>query len=115
VTSGRRRWAVRLAETAERDFEHILRWTADQFGQRQAETYLHTLLAAIEALTDGPYAVGVRPRPDIGRALLSLHVHRGRRRGRHVIYFCADENMRTIDVLRVLHDAMDPGKHFIGD
>jgi len=41
------RWRVRLGAAAEVDFANILRWTADNFGSSQAETYRDTLLDAI--------------------------------------------------------------------
>jgi toxin ParE1/3/4 len=45
--------------------------------------------------------------------LFTLHVARKRRRGRHFILFRADTNPNRglIDVLRILHDAMDLERH----
>jgi toxin ParE1/3/4 len=60
---------------------------------------------ALSRLESGPRIIGVRQRDEIGSGLRTLHVGRP---GRHVILFrvgsAAD---RTIDVLRILHDAMD--------
>jgi toxin ParE1/3/4 len=111
VSAGRRRWAVRLTDQAERDFTIVLRWTAEQFGRRQAATYLETLVEAIEALTQGPSFAGVRARNDIAAGLFALHVRRRRRKGRHIVYFRVNERSHVVTVLRILHDAMDPARH----
>ena len=105
------RWAVRLAAAAETDYAEIVRWTAQQFGLRQARTYAATLDAALAALITGPGVAGARRRSDIGPDLWSLHVARQRRTGRHVVIFRAPDGAAVIEVLRVLHDAMDLPRH----
>jgi plasmid stabilization system protein ParE len=47
-------WTLRLTTQAELDFSEILAWTAENFGEIQADTYAETLTLAIEALLDGP-------------------------------------------------------------
>lgn len=109
MTSGEIRWHVRLTAAAENDFSNILRWTAEQFGTVQAQSYAETLSAAIEALKAGPDVPGSRRRDEISTGLMTLHVARGRRRGRHfVLYRIARPAMPPrIEVLRLLHDSMD--------
>jgi toxin ParE1/3/4 len=114
VSATRRRWAVRLASAAEADFAQIVRWTAGQFGTRQAQTYARTLSLAIEALSaEGPEALGALGRDDILAGLRSLHVARNGRKGRHLVVFRVQVAGGTpvIEVLRVLHDAMDLPRH----
>jgi len=36
VSAGARSWTVRLTAAGEADFEEILRWTIEQFGEAQA-------------------------------------------------------------------------------
>ena len=97
----RRNWTVRLSDTAEADYDDILRWTEGRFGAAQA-----TALARLER---GPATAGARQRDAIGPGVRTLHVGR---RGRHVNLFrIGSERDRTIDVLRVLHDAMDLARH----
>lgn len=43
-------WKVRLAAQAELDFSDIVSWTAQNFGERQAETSAETLTLAINVL-----------------------------------------------------------------
>lgn len=113
MTSDSTIWTVRLSAAAERDFQEILRWTADRFGRPQASTYARVLSAALEALVSGPTIIGVRRRDEIGPGLLTLHVARKGNKGRHFVLFRITPNTdeRTIDVLRLLHDSMDISRH----
>jgi len=106
-------WDVILTESAEADFQAILQWTMEQFGEAQVRAYSETLSAAIEALVEGPQLVGARPRDDIAKGIHVLHVARNGRHGRHFLIFQASSSSlrRRIDVLRVLHDAMDLSRH----
>ena len=100
--TARRRWRVRLTAAGEADVRGIVLWTANRFGGAQARVYADTLSRAIRALAEGPAVPGARRRDDIAKGIMALHVARGGRKGRHVV---------VIDVLRVLHDAMDLPRH----
>jgi len=104
------RWRVRLGSAAERDFANILAFTADEFGERQARVYQTTLMRALTALHAGPNIPGSRARPEIQPGLRLLHVARKGRRGRHFILY-REGPAETIEVLRILHDAMDFARH----
>jgi toxin ParE1/3/4 len=105
----RHAWAIRLSETAEADFDEIPRWTARRFGAAQAASYGDLLAAALARLERGAAIAGSRQRDEIGAGLRTLHMGR---RGRHLILFrIGDESGRMIDVLRILHDAMDLERH----
>ena len=111
--TGDRPWRVRLAATAENDIRNILQWTHERFGDAQAQLYGETLTRAIQALTAGPHVMGSRRRDEIGEGLFTLHVARGRRKGRHLVLFRVGDKgtSRTIEVLRLLHDSMDLVRH----
>jgi toxin ParE1/3/4 len=104
---------VRLTAAAEADFHATVRWSAQQFGDRQARTSATTISRALEALVDGPDQIGVRRRPDIGMGLMTLHVARAGRKGRHFVLFRQGKGTAShcIEVLRLLHDAMDLPQH----
>lgn len=103
-------WTLRLAAQAEQDIADILAWTGVHFGEQQARAYAENLCLALEALTEGPDVLGVKPREDIAPGIRVLHVARSGRKGRHFVVFRnGGENL--IDVLRVLHDSMDLPKH----
>jgi toxin ParE1/3/4 len=104
-------WTVLLASSAEVDLRDITAWTLTHFGNRQARAYAETLSAAITALAYGPGIAGVESRKEIGKDLFTLHVARGSRRASHVVLFRLKPAGRQIEVLRVLHDAMDLKRH----
>jgi toxin ParE1/3/4 len=114
VTAGTRPCPVRLSAAAEADFQRILRWTREHFGEAQApRVYAATLSAALEALAAGPTVMGAKPRSDIAKGLFTLHVARHGRKGRHFVMFRVghDQGREVIEVLRLLHDAMDLPRH----
>lgn len=112
-TAGPRTWEVLLAAAAEADFRDIVRWTAEQFGEAQARAYAVTLSAAIEALAGGPTIIGAKPCDDIAKGIFALHVARNGRRGSHFVMFRIgkDRDHPRIEVLRLLHEAMDFSRH----
>jgi toxin ParE1/3/4 len=106
-------WTVRLSKTAESDFQSIIVWTLREFGDLQARIYADTLSAALVALTAGPTTVGAKERSEIGKGIFTLHVARGGRKGRHFVLFRVrvGKHRRHVEVLRLLHDAMDLTRH----
>ena len=109
-------WRIRLTATAEADFRGILRWTEDRFGTMQAREYAQTLALAMAALTEEPALAGVKERADIRKGTYTLHVAREGRRGRHFVMFRvgAGREPHSIEILRLLHDAMDLPQHLPG-
>jgi toxin ParE1/3/4 len=112
VSAGACSWTIRLTAAAESDFEEILRWTA-QFGEAQARIYAETLSAALNDLAADPTVVGAKKRDDILKGLFTLHVARKGRKGRHFVMFRVGRapDHDVIQVLRLLHDAMDLQRH----
>ena len=104
------RWRVRLTDEAEQDFLRIVKDTADTFGERQSIVYQALLADGLAALEAGPDVPGSRARDDLRPHLRSLHVARRGRPGRHVIIYRAAGG-NVIDVVRILHDAMDFARH----
>jgi toxin ParE1/3/4 len=104
------RWDVILSWPARQDFQTIIAWTADTFGRAQANSYRATLIAALRRLEGGPTVLGTLARDEIGRGRRTLHVNRTGGRGRHVILFETRDN-GIVNVLRILHDAMDLPRH----
>jgi toxin ParE1/3/4 len=107
---------VRLTKTAELDYQQVIDWTLKNFGDRQARIYADTLSAALGALTAGPVTVGALERSEIGKGIFTLHVARGGHKGRHFVLFRVgpEGHPRYIEVLRLLHDAMDLTRHAPG-
>lgn len=103
-------WSVRLANRAEQDFIEIVQWSATNFGQQQAAVYAEILSLAIGVLAEGPEVLGAQRHDEIGSGIMTLHVARQGRKGRHFVVFRVGE-ASTIDVLRLLHDSMDLVRH----
>ena len=111
-------WMVRLSAVAQDDYKQILRWSRDNFGQMQAQVYKATLDSALKDLCEGPEIIGVKSRNDIYPNLYTLHVERKGRKGRHFICLqaCRVDGRQVIDIVRILHDAMDLRRHLtVGD
>ncbi|WP_321817766.1 MULTISPECIES: type II toxin-antitoxin system RelE/ParE family toxin [unclassified Paraburkholderia] len=105
-------WHIALADLAQQDFRNILRWTAEKFGQTQTRDYALTISTTLQDLSFGPDMPGVRQRNEIGPGIMTLHVARNRRRGRHFVVFrVSEKEKQRIDVLRILHEAMDLPAH----
>jgi toxin ParE1/3/4 len=107
------RWIVRPTKEADKDFADILYWTLRRFGKAQANAYRQTIESALEALQGGPTVPGIRRLDGLSGGLMTLHVARHGRKGRHLIVFrvAPDTDRPTLDVLRILHDAMDLPRH----
>ena len=85
----------------------------DRFGVAQSRIYAETVSAALNDLTAGPTVVGAKKRNDILKGIFTLHVARKGRKGRHFIMFRLGRTSEqdVIEVLRLLHDAMDLQRH----
>ena len=106
-------WTIRLTAAAEADFEEILHWTVDQFGEAQARSYAETVSATLNELAGGPAVLGAKKRDDILKGIFTLHVSRKGRKGRHFVMFRVGRvpGHNVIEVLRLLHDAMELQRH----
>lgn len=105
-------WRVRLTDKAELDLLEISRWTAENFGARQAELYLETIWLAIEALCDGPEILGAKKRDELAPGVRSLHTACHGHKGRHFVVF-READDQILEVLRLLHDSMDLARHLL--
>jgi toxin ParE1/3/4 len=116
MTADAHPWIVRLTKTAESDYQSIIVWTLREFGDLQARIYADTLSAALVALSAGPTTVGAKERSEIGKGVFTLHVARGAHNGRDFVLFRVGpgKHQRHIEVLRLLHDAMDLTRHVPG-
>ena len=87
----------RLSKSAEIDLSEIWNFTAQTWGETQAEKYLNNLEARFSDLASAP-SKG-RQRNDIDLNYRSFH------EGKHIIFYRPYENV--IAIARVLHESMD--------
>ena len=92
---------IRLHTRAESDLIDIWGYSFEQWDDVQADKYLDELNAAINCLAANPH-LGVR-RDNVREGYRALFVNR------HAIYYRL--TAATVDVVRVLHDQMDPDRH----
>jgi toxin ParE1/3/4 len=108
----------RLARPAQTDLANILATRAERWGAAGRQRYAAVPAAAmrqVAAEPDGPLA---RKRPDLRSGIRSFHVRYARRptegakvtRPVHILYYRAAEE-GVIEIIRVLHERMDPSRH----
>lgn len=91
----------RPTPAAQRDLSSIWDFIEERWDVRQAETYLTEIRAVIERIAEDPRR---------GRAF--EEIREGYRRygiGSHVL--CYVESAEGVDVIRILHQRMDPTRH----
>lgn len=108
----------RLSRPAQADLDKILTTSAERWGDDTSRRYAELLVAAMRKVAADPEGPVTQNRKEILSGIRSLHlrqVRRDRRAGSvrqpvHVIYFRAIEP-GVIEIVRVLHERMDPGRH----
>jgi toxin ParE1/3/4 len=89
---------VRVTAAASGDLEQIWAFTAENWGQEQADLYIDRLILRFAWLTGNP---GLwHARPEVGASIYSCV------ETSHVIFFSSKNAI--ISILRVLHSRMDP-------
>jgi toxin ParE1/3/4 len=108
----------RLARPAQIDLANILATSAERWGAEGQQRYAAFLAAAmrqVAAEPDGPLS---KRRPDLRSGIRSFHVRYARRSAQggkvrrpvHVLYYRVAED-DVIEIVRVLHERMDPSRH----
>ena len=113
---------LHIAADAARDVDDILASSEDRFGLRVAGVYRGLLVTAFQDLVRDPSRPGVASRAGTRPGILLYHLRHSRNRAaegggriarpRHLVVFRVTE--RAIEILRILHDAMDLPVH-LGD
>ncbi len=91
----------RLTPAAQGDLSSIWDYTRERWGDDQAETYVLEIRAAIERIAQDPR-----------RGHACDEIREGYRRygiGSHLLFY--RERPDGVDVIRILHQRMDPTRH----
>ncbi|MBT6140018.1 MAG: type II toxin-antitoxin system RelE/ParE family toxin [Rhodospirillaceae bacterium] len=96
--------ALHLSGPALTDLTRIAAYTESQWGSAQKERYLKILRVTFRQLRDSP-SIG-RSREELAKGLRSQVA------GRHLVLY--REKADVIEVVRILHDSMDPTRHVSG-
>ena len=91
----------RLTPAAQRDLSEIWDFTEERWDAGQAEKYIAEIRAAIERVAADP-----------ARGRACDEIRQGYRRygiGSHLLFFVETDD--SVDIVRVLHQRMDPTRH----
>jgi toxin ParE1/3/4 len=93
--------SYRLTPAAQRDLSEIWDFTQERWDTTQAEIYISEMRAAIERIAADPHR---------GRACGDiLEGYRRYSIGSHSVFYV--ERAESADVIRILHQRMDPTRH----
>lgn len=92
----------RLTPAAQRDLASIWDYTAERWDLDQAETYLNEIRAAVERIAEVPGRG--RPCDEIREGYLRYAI------GSHLLFYRKNAQ-GGVDVVRILHQRMDPTAH----
>lgn len=104
----------RLSRAARADLARILATSLERWGEAGRARYQAVVATALQTVARAPDGPTTRDRSELSPGLRSFHLQHARRGQRvdepvHVIYFRATAS--TIEIVRVLHERMDPGRH----
>lgn len=109
----------RLSKAAQDDVVDVLAWTHERFGEAGRLRYEGLIVAALRDVASQPDRPGSLARPELGAGVRSWHLRLSRnhcepgmaavRRPRHFLVYRAEPG--HVVVARLLHDAMELGRH----
>ncbi|KAB0519778.1 type II toxin-antitoxin system RelE/ParE family toxin [Pseudomonas extremorientalis] len=114
----------RISNAARADIVDILRRSQTQFGDQARQRYQALIFAALQALADTPYRIGSHDRDELAPGLRGYHLIYSRQQAKHTngtvksprhIVFYRVANDDVIEVVRLLHDAMEVQLHLPND
>lgn len=107
----------RLSGAARQDIEDLLAWSEEHFGQAARQRYEALLACALQDVAQDTSRPGIQARPELGAAVFSYHLVCSRQRAaakvmrpRHLL-ICRHTVSGVVDILRVLHDALEISRH----
>lgn len=111
----------RLSRLAEADLARILDASGKRWGTEGRRRYAAALAAAMRKAAADPQGPATRERADLLPSIRSLHLRYARggdpvakvRRPVHILYYRAVAP-DLIEIVRVLHERMEPGRHMPG-
>lgn len=114
----------RISAPAQSDIVDILRYSQTQFGAAARQRYQQLIIVALEGIAASPHRIGSSFRDEIAPGLRSIPLFHLRnhpvtpadivQKPRHIIFYrLADDEV--IEVVRLLHDAMEVKLHLPED
>lgn len=111
--------AAAVSALAQADIAHVLSWIEQRYGERARGRYQQLLSSALRDLAANPLRLGTAARPELGEGVRSYHLRSARKqagvaRPRHLILYRI-RGISTVEVGRLLHDAMELERHVTFD
>ncbi len=108
----------RLSAPAQEDFANILAASLERWGIEGRSRYAALLAAAMRTIASDPEGPLTRDRADLLPGIRSLHVRHARgkhgiRSPVHVVFYRATPS-GLIEIVRVLHQRMEPSQQLAG-
>ena len=113
-----------LGRAAEADIVDVLAYTEVNFGELARFRYERLVLTALSDIASEPKRIGSLARPELGENVRSYHLRHSRERARtkhgivmrprHLLLYRVSR-ADLIGIGRVLHDAMEIGRHLPTD
>jgi toxin ParE1/3/4 len=109
----------RLSLRARADLARILATSAERWGTQGRQRYAALIAAAIRRVASDPEGRSTQSRDDLLRGIRSFHTRYARTAALkvkspvHVLYYRAVAP-GLVEIVRVLHEHMDPGRHIGG-
>jgi plasmid stabilization system protein ParE len=110
-----RRWRVIPTAPATSDIRDVLRWTLATFGTQQARRYQNLITSALLELENGPSSVRLRRQSNLGDDIWTMRLASPGNPASHVLICRCRQDSAIVQVLRILHSAMDPTLHIAAD
>ena len=114
----------RISNAARADIVDILRLSQTQFGDQARQRYQTLILTALQALASKPYCIGSHDRDELAPGLRSYHLTHSRQQAKqthgtvksplHIVFYRV-ANDDVIEVVRLLHDALEVQLHLTND
>jgi toxin ParE1/3/4 len=93
---------------AKRDIVEVLEYTKSRWGLDQARAYGELIREALVAVVNDP-SCG-RNRDDVRPGILAYHISQRGRPARHIVFYRIGAG-GAVEIVRLLHDAMDFERH----
>jgi toxin ParE1/3/4 len=108
----------RLSRAAQADLASILEASRERWGESGRTRYAALIAAAMRKTAAHPEGPTTKARTDLASGVRSFHLRHARRGSGvgapvHVLYYRAMDT-GSIEILRVLHERMDPHLHLEG-
>lgn len=108
----------RISQDARADIVDVLRHSQTQFGLAARRRYQGLILTALDTIAAEPDRIGSSSRDEIEPGLRSFHLVHCRSRSpagkvhrpRHILFYRLGDD-EVIEVVRILHDAMEVRRH----